>query len=171
VDAIMIGRGAMGNPWIFDAVNAVLETRLSDDAADGTSPAGQGAPPRRELDELRQVLDGHVASAMELQRQIQAHSHRPERTLSPEAAVAVTFRCHLFRYLCGLKGAAFLRGQMSRLHTLADIRQAVDGCLEQEGHHRAGAAAHHGHPLPAGADAAVAVRHSGTPRRPPDLLH
>jgi tRNA-dihydrouridine synthase B len=139
VDALMIGRGAMGNPWIFEAVNAALETHHAvTDAAARAAAAAQQATPQRDLGELRQVLAGHVESSMELQRQIHAHHRVTERTLAPEAAVALTFRCHLFRYLAGLKGASYLRGRLNELHSLADILHAVDGCLEREGRYRAG---------------------------------
>jgi hypothetical protein len=90
------------------------------------------------LTELRQVLAGHVESSMELQRQIQSHYRPRDRDLSPEAAVALTFRCHLFRYLAGLKGASYLRGHLNDLHTIQDILHAIDGCLEREGRYRAG---------------------------------
>lgn len=139
VDAIMIGRGAMGNPWIFDAVNALLEPRPV--AVRGPArDAGTARPqaPRRELTELRQVLAGHVESSMELQRQIQSHYRPRDRDLSPEAAVALTFRCHLFRYLAGLKGASYLRGHLNDLHTIQDVLHAIDSCLEREGRYRAG---------------------------------
>lgn len=136
VDAIMLGRGAMGNPWVFEAINAMLETRKKTDALAAIPP--QTTVQRRELSELRQVLADHVASSMELQRQIQSHYQPRDHAMSPEAAVAMTFRCHLFRYLGGLKGASYLRGHMSELHTINDILCAIDNCLEREEHYRTG---------------------------------
>lgn len=122
VDAVMVGRAAMGNPWLFGEINAAL-----------AQPAEPPPPPyRHTAKEVRAVLDDHLRAARELQVQIRAKRQFPERSRDPDAAVALTFRCHLFRYLAGMPGAARLRGRMSTLHTIADIRAAVDACLDQE---------------------------------------
>ncbi len=122
VDAVMVGRAAMGNPWLFGDIHAAFTHA-------GEPPV---PPRRRSAAEIRAVLDDHLAAARELQERIRARQRLPARVLDPEAAVALTFRCHLFRYLAGMPGAARLRGCMGALHTIADIRAAAAACLGQE---------------------------------------
>ncbi len=122
VDGVMVGRGAMGNPWLFHEI------------ADALAAPDADPPPtrRRDIAAVRAVLADHLAAARELQLQIRANHRLPAWALDPEAAVAMTFRCHLFRYLAGMAGAAHLRGQMSAYGDTAAILAAVDACLEQE---------------------------------------
>lgn len=122
VDAVMIGRAAMGNPWIFSEIVAAF-THLD------TSPP---LPRLRAADEVRAVLSDHIAAARELQVQIRTNHQLPARALLPDAAVALTFRCHLFRYLAGRPGAAHLRGRMSTFHDTAAILAAVNDCLDNQ---------------------------------------
>ena len=88
--------------------------------------------PRRELHEIRAVLDDHLASELEWQHQIRTHYRTTPRTLPPEQAAVTTFRCHLFRYLHGLRGSAYVRGHLNTMRSIADIRAALDGCFESE---------------------------------------
>jgi nifR3 family TIM-barrel protein len=46
--------------------------------------------------------------------------------ITPEEATVLTFRRHLFRYFKGRPGANTLRGNLMNLHTLADIKSALD---------------------------------------------
>jgi nifR3 family TIM-barrel protein len=128
VDAIMIGRAALGNPWVFRS------------AAAGLTAAAAGLPPPPEdrvpLEELRRVLFEHIEGAVALRRLWQAHGTPPPGALAPEQAAVVSFRCHFFRYLTGLKGASYARGCLPALATLDDVRRLVDACLEREAAYR-----------------------------------
>ncbi len=140
VDAIMIARGATGNPWIFQEIAAALGA--SADAA-APSPSPEVAPPGRarlrDLTAIRTVLETHMAGELELQRQIRANFRLPAHAMPPELAAVATFRCHLFRYLHGLKGSSYVRGHLNTMRTLDDIRAALDGCFEREARFRANA--------------------------------
>ena len=116
VDGILIAQGAIGNPWIFKEICDVSDA----------------APARRDLDELRAALDMHISDEIALQNQIAAHFHLPSRALPPEAATVATFRCHLFRYLRGCRGANHVRRDLNTMRTLDAVRAAIAGCLEQE---------------------------------------
>ena len=121
VDAVMIARGATGNPWIFQEIAAAL--------------ASQPEPystTRRDLAEIRAVLEEHMAGELELQHQIHQHFRVPSYALPPEQAAVATFRCHLFRYLHGLSGSSHVRGSLNSMRSLDDIRAALDGCFERE---------------------------------------
>jgi tRNA-dihydrouridine synthase len=123
VDAVMVAQAALGNPWIFQEAHFMK--------------CDPEAGAKRDLDELRRVLQEHVDGTLELCRQIRSRHRLPARALPPEDAAAVTFRCQLFRYLRGLKGANYVRGRLHELRTLADIQRAVEGCLEREARYRA----------------------------------
>jgi tRNA-dihydrouridine synthase len=128
VDAVMVGRAAMGNPWLFRAI------------ADALAAPEDAAPPPRPrpgVAEIRAALSDHLTAARELQIQIRSNHRLPSRALDPEAVVVVTFRCHLFRYLSGLAGAAQLRGHLCAYTRTAEILAAVDACLEREAQARA----------------------------------
>ncbi len=123
VDAVMIGHAAIGNPWIFQAAAAAM------------MPAA-AAPPRVPLAELRQVLFEHLDSERLLLQSMAADYPFSGCRLPPERAAIVSFRLHLFRYLRGLQGASWARGQLHQIQTLDDVHRVVDGCLQREAAYR-----------------------------------
>jgi nifR3 family TIM-barrel protein len=142
VDAVMIARGATGNPWIFQEIAALFGgAAVSDFRKCETVRGGSGRGRLHDLAEIRRVLEMHMASELALHHQIRAHFRLPSHALSPDLAAVATFRCHLFRYLHGLAGSAYVRGQLNHLRTLDDIRAALDGCFEREAQARAHATA------------------------------
>ena len=99
VDYIMIGRGALGNPWIFREVNAYF---------------GEGnvlEPPS--LDERLDVLSRHITRIVEL---------KGERIGMREA------RKHAAYYLKGFPHAAMLRNLAFTMETLDDLKQLTASC-------------------------------------------
>ncbi len=111
VDAVMIGRGALGNPWIFAQARARL--------------AGQPAPPptfaEREA-ALREHLEGLVALWRAAPRR---RARRARGELDPESSAARQFRAQLIHYMAGLPGALEMRRGLNDIHTPADILAAV----------------------------------------------
>ena len=95
VDYIMIGRGSLGNPWIFREVDAYL--------TDGT------LLPKPDLDELG-VLERHITRLVEL---------KGERVGMREA------RKHTAYYLKGFPKAAKLRNLAFSMETLDDLKQLI----------------------------------------------
>jgi len=120
VDAVMVGRAAMGNPWILREIAAAL---ACPDAAPPSSI-------RPDVADVRAVLVRHLDAVRELQ--IRARQWNPGRALDPEAAVALAFRSHLFRYLTGMAGAARIRGRMRELSDTRAILAAADVCFACE---------------------------------------
>ena len=99
VDYIMIGRGALGNPWIFREVNAYF---------------GEGnvlEPPS--LDERLDVLSRHITRIVEL---------KGEHIGMREA------RKHAAYYLKGFPHAAMLRNLAFTMETLDDLKQLTASC-------------------------------------------
>jgi nifR3 family TIM-barrel protein len=126
VDALMIGQAAIGRPWIFETL-----------AEDLAAPGQAGARPRLSLDTLRTAIFAHLDAEVERLSVIAANYPLPNSVLNPESAAVIGFRCHFFRYLTGLRGVAWARGQLCNLHTLDQIRDLVDGCLAREAAYRA----------------------------------
>ena len=126
VAALMIGKAAIGRPWIFRDVAAGL-----------ADPGAPGLAGRPDLYELRSVLFGHLADEVERLKVMARKYPLPADTLDPEAAAVIGFRCHFFRYLSGLRGVAWARGQLCRLRTLDEVRALVDACLAREAEYRA----------------------------------
>jgi tRNA-dihydrouridine synthase len=79
-----------------------------------------------------------MAAEFELIERIRTRYALPDNAARAEETLATTFRCHLFRYLHGLKGASYVRGRLHELNTLDKIRAAVASCLEREAAYREG---------------------------------
>lgn len=133
-DAIMVARAAIGNPWIFEDIRAALIHGEEPPAHKKTEGRSQ-----RDLNEVREALEAHMAAEMEFEDRLRERYGIPRNADDAEETMAATFRCHLFRYLHGLKGSSYVRGRLHELHSLSDIRTAVASCLEREAAYRASA--------------------------------
>jgi tRNA-dihydrouridine synthase B len=134
VDALMIARAAIGNPWIFSDIRNAL---LADAAPPPYNPTG--IRPRRELAEIHRILEEHLEAELAFLTTLKKKYGLPRDDGAVEENLVTTFRCHLFRYLHGLKGASYLRRRLHELRTLPEIREAVNACLEREAAYRASA--------------------------------
>lgn len=96
VDYIMVGRGALGNPWIFREINAYLgEDKLL---------------PKPDLDEKLSVLSRHITDLVK---------YKGEYVGMREA------RKHTAYYLKGFKNAAKLRNLAFSMQTLEDLQHLL----------------------------------------------
>lgn len=93
---VMIARGALGNPWIFSRVEAMLETGET--------------PPEPDLDERIKVLLEHLDRHVE---------HYGERGV-------VTFRKHLSWYLKGVPGVKEFRQRLHAMNTVESLESELD---------------------------------------------
>ncbi len=101
-DAVMIGRAAMGNPWIFSAIRGEIAAAAWP-GTPGASPAGPSPEARRAL-----IL-----------------RHGEEMHRRHEEAGIRDMRKHLAWYSRGIPGASAFRGHLVRVGTLDDFRRAV----------------------------------------------
>ncbi len=98
VDAILIGRAALGNPAIFAQLSG-------------------------EKRELPGLFQRHIRYLLDFREKLAAkYPHIP----SADDFVCLKARTHLFRYLSGLPGAAELRRKLHHVRTLADLKSLVD---------------------------------------------
>lgn len=96
-DGVMIGRGALGDPWLFGRVNAAL--------------AGQPLPPEPTLNQRMAALRAQIYEMCE---------EKGEWAAMPQA------RSQAMHYMKGLRGAAALRRACSMLEHFSDVDKLID---------------------------------------------
>ena len=100
-DAIMIGRGAQGNPWIFKRINHYMET-------------GEILP-EPTLEEKIRIAKKHLNLAVE------EHG---------EYVAVREMRKHIAWYLKGLKGSAKVRDEINKITSYEEVLRRLDDYME-----------------------------------------
>ena len=101
VDAIMVGRAALADPWIF--------AKLKGEASDGALSGPEAASRHLEyILEFRKMLESKYPG-----------DHVPDE----DGFASVKMHTHLFRYFAGLPGAAKMRRGLTLVRTLSQVRQ------------------------------------------------
>ena len=120
VDGVMIGRGAIGNPWIFEDVRrgrrAACDTR--------------SVPPAARLLERRAMMAEHLKRLVELNVSKQETSSRAKKYTAEEAA-CIQFRTHIPYYVKGLFDKKQLLMKLASLLTVDAIMEEVDILVEK----------------------------------------
>ena len=96
-DGVMIGRGALGDPWLFERVNAAL--------------TGSATPPEPTLNQRMNTLRQQIYEMCE---------DKGEWAAMPQA------RSQAMHYMKGLRGAASLRRYCSMLEHFEDVDRLID---------------------------------------------
>ena len=108
-DSIMIGRGAMGNPWIFREIKSMMNGQLK------SSPT---------LQEKKKMIIRHYRLMLEAK---------------PEKIAVREMRKHIGWYIRGLKGAALFRSEINKCTDAKNAFQLIysyfDGMEQQEAVH------------------------------------
>ncbi len=99
-DALMLGRGAMGNPWLFDEIRCALEGREF-------TPPSEGERIDTALFELRMRI-----------------AEKGERIGICESRKLLAW------YLKGIRGAAAVRGVLNSALTYAEVEAALKSSIE-----------------------------------------
>ena len=102
-DGVMIARAALGDPWLFERVNAALE--------------GLPAPKEPNLQARMNALRRQVEEMVE---------QKGEYTAMPQA------RAQTMHYMKGLKGAAALRRYCCTLSRLEDLDELIAAVFEEQ---------------------------------------
>ncbi len=115
VDGVMIGRGAVGNPWLFNQI----------------AQAWSGeAPVLPTIEQRRNVIETHLLRLVEMTSST-AQGRRCKTKYIPEQAACLHFRPHLAQYLKGLRGRRDLLQHLNEMHDIKTVLTAVDKVLEQ----------------------------------------
>jgi tRNA-dihydrouridine synthase B len=112
VDAVMVGRGAVGNPWIFEQIRADWSGR------DWSPPTSveRVAMIRTHLERLYEYI-------AEQRRYRRAGRHSAERS------ACLKFRGHLHRYMRGAQGIKELMRRIDGIYTIDGLVDAAADCL------------------------------------------
>lgn len=111
VDGVMIGRGAVGNPWLFDQIKDPLVR-----------------PPS--LEQRRNVIETHLLRLVEMTSNT-ALGRRCKVKYNPEQGACLHFRPHLAQYIKGLRGRRDLLQHLNEMHDVKTVLTAVDKVLKQ----------------------------------------
>ncbi|MDD6030093.1 MAG: tRNA-dihydrouridine synthase family protein [Kiritimatiellae bacterium] len=111
VSAIMVGRAALANPWLFSDLRSV-------------APAEEVEAPERRAALQDAAFADHLAELLRFREQLAARfpdDHVP----SPDGYVCIVLHTHLFRYFNGRPGSAELRRKLTTIRTIKDALEAV----------------------------------------------
>ncbi len=109
IDGVMIGRGAVGNPWLFREIACLVK----------------GEPylqPTRE--EREEIIFEHLRRLTELA--ILEYKHRRRIRWAPEKSAILAFRGHLCRYLQGEPGWRYVRRGLNDISSSEDVARAIE---------------------------------------------
>ncbi|MDF2674594.1 MAG: dusB, partial [Clostridiales bacterium] len=101
-DAIMVGRGALGNPWIFGRILHYQST-------------GEILPEPTDQEKIE-------ASLLHLNMMYDFKGQKG----------VIEMRKHLGWYLKGIKGAALMRDSINRLENIDDIKKILIDCKREQ---------------------------------------
>lgn len=96
-DFVMIGRGALGNPWIFTELNAAWQ--------------GKPLPPPPTKEDKKMMMLRHFNDVLELKG---------------EYVAVREMRKHVGWYLKGLPGSAAFRGRINQINSAEELRLAIE---------------------------------------------
>ncbi len=109
VDAVMIGRAAIGNPFIFEDLKATEPVKLTQDEIFA----------RKE-----KAYEEHFYSLMEFHRQL-TENFPNDHIPSIDGFISVAMHTMLFRYFNGRPGAVQLRKKLNSVRTLDGVYEAI----------------------------------------------
>jgi tRNA-dihydrouridine synthase len=110
VDGVMIGKAAIGNPWIFSEI----WSRLHGLPGRPHSPAEH----RAIIEEHLRLLINHMGKAPKTRRKTR---------LGAEQQAVLHFRGHLLGYIRGFANGIEVRRKLQDMRRMADVLAAVDG--------------------------------------------
>ena len=112
VDGVMIGRAAIGNPWIFEEIYCLWSGRPYNPPSD---------------EERRAVIAEHLNRLYDVM--IVRDRFRRRRRHTTEEATCQKFRGHLAKYLTGRQGSRKLQKRFLEMDSIEAVIAAVDEIL------------------------------------------
>lgn len=96
-DAIMIGRGALGNPWIFDEITEYLKTGI--------------VLPKPSFEEIHKTILNHARLLIEIKN---------------EHVAILEMRSHVAWYIKGLPNSTFFKNELFKCTTLNGLKDLLN---------------------------------------------
>ncbi len=115
LDGVLIARGAVGNPWIFEDAERIRRGEL---------------PRKRSLAERRGVIETHLDRLIALK--VKEGRCRRRSGFDADRGAALHFRCHLVQYLAGLSNWADIRRTLNTITSPSDIMRSVDIVMSRQ---------------------------------------
>jgi len=115
VDGVMIGRAAVGNPWLFDEIYCRVNNLPWS---------------KHSLEEHRAIIMEHLEKLVLLKQK--EHRYKKKGSTPVDQGAALHFRAHLHQYLRGFRGWPDVRRHLNTMHTTEDIHKAVDWIIVNE---------------------------------------
>ncbi len=112
VDAIMIGRAALANPWIFSDLRSL-------------EPAEVLEAPERRKTLQNAAFREHLAHLLAFREQL-ARNFPRDHVPSEDGFVSIAMHTHLFRYFNGRPGSAELRRRLNTIRTLKEVEARLE---------------------------------------------
>ncbi len=109
VDGVMIGKAAVGNPWIFQEAWSALQ--------------GEPIQPPS-IEERRSIIEKHLRLLIEHKEHTGKSRRHPQN--SAELSAVLHFRAHLVGYIRGFKKSAEIRRTLQGMRRVADVMAAVN---------------------------------------------
>lgn len=116
VDGVMIGRAAVGNPWIFDEIFHIVNSM-------------DYRP--HSIEEHRKIIIEHLDRLISLKAK--DPKYRKRRHGPYDQGAARHFRGHLFRYLSGFHGWNRIKRDMQTMNSREAVIRAVEDVLHETG--------------------------------------
>ncbi|MDY6912605.1 MAG: tRNA-dihydrouridine synthase [Chloroflexota bacterium] len=113
VDGVMIGKGAIGNPWVFEEIYRSWNDKLC-------------SPPSNE--ERSKVIARHLRGLHELMIIKDGIRRLPSR--NTDKVTCAAFRGHLGKYLHGIAGVKTLQGNLMEMNSIEEVIDAVNRILQ-----------------------------------------
>ncbi len=139
VDGVMIGRGAIGNPWIFGQMkNYLAETQRALSSQEIPLHSLRLCEGEVSLHERRDMMAEHLRRLVELNELKQQGARRPSR-YSAEESACIQFRTHIPYYVKGMFDKKQLLMKLATLTSVDAILAEVDILVQKNLNPRRGA--------------------------------
>ena len=126
VDGVMIGRGAIGNPWIFSQIrDEKCRTGSQPVTVDRSGGAAHGQDAHATPEMRRAMIAEHLRRLVELNELKQKGASRPCK-YSAEESACIQFRTHIPYYVKGLFDKKRLLMKLAQLLTVDAILEEID---------------------------------------------
>ncbi|MGE4490330.1 MAG: tRNA-dihydrouridine synthase, partial [Kiritimatiellales bacterium] len=132
VDGVMIGRGAVGNPWLFEQISN--HWKQMEPVSENFPTLGENQQAATQLlptiGNRRDVIEKHLTRLVEL-TSVTVQGRRCKARYDVERGACLHFRPHLAQYIKGLRGRRDLLQHLNEMDDVKTIMSAVDRVLSQ----------------------------------------